>query len=252
MQRRHEPTIKTKSAALLAAEAAFAPSRQSTEQLLAQGSPQITVLRAKGVTAPPDHADLVPSSVSNSANSATSSEPQLSAPKAPRVFLLPSAHVESGSTPSERPLLEVQADEAGPGALALALPLALALALPLLGLGGSQSTPMRRARRSRSRPPPVTLVFSAISAAGDGAVQLPTDQERGSALRDQAQGDPPARRSGNLAAALAEIEPNFVAIGSAMRFTVDDSQMAMQWERLSKALDQIAVEIKTSSPTAIF
>jgi len=37
-----------------------------------------------------------------------------------------------------------------------------------------------------------------------------------------------------------------------MRFLADDQQMAVQWQRLSRALDQIAVEIRTSSPTAIF
>ena len=68
----------------------------------------------------------------------------------------------------------------------------------------------------------------------------------------QAKGDPPVRRLASLAAALAGIEPIFVAISSAMRFTVDDPQMAVQWERLSRALDQIAVEIRTASPTAIF
>jgi len=239
MQRRHEPTIKTKSAALLAAEAAFAPPRQSTEQLFARDSPQITVLRVKGVTAPLVRADSVLSSVSDSA---TSSEQKLSALKAPRVFLLTATPLDSGSTPSESPLREGQAEEAG------------LAALPLLGLGGTESKPVRRARRSRNRPPPVTLVFSAIAiaAAGDGAVQLPTDQGRGPALRAQSQGDPTAHRSASLAAALAEIEPTFAAISSAMRFTVDDLRMAVQWESLSRALDQIAVEIKTASPTAIY
>jgi hypothetical protein len=237
MQRRHEPTIKTKSAALLAAEAAFAPPRQTAEQLFERGLPRITVLRAKGVTALLDCAGSVPSSVSESANLR---EPQLSALKAPRVFLLTSAHVESGSTQSEWPLREVQADEAGPAAP------------PLLGLGGMESTPVRRARRSRKRPPPVTLVFSAIAVAGDGAVQLSTAQGPGPAMRVEAQGDLPAYQSARLAPALATVEPVFVAISSAMRFTVDDPQMAVQWQRLSRALDQIAVEIRTSSPTAIF
>lgn len=207
------------------------------EQLFARGSPRITVLRAKGVPAPVDRTDSGPSSVSESA---TSGGPQLSMPKAPRVFLLTAIPVESGSTPSEWPLRERQAEEAGPAALAF------------LGLGGMESTPVRRAKRSRSRPPPVTLVFSAIAAAGDGAAQLPTDQGHGPAMRAQAQGDQTARRSASLAAALAEIEPTFVAISSAMRFTVYDPQMAVQWQRLSRALDQIAVEIRTSSPTAIF
>jgi hypothetical protein len=236
MQRRHEPTIKTKSAALLAAEAAFAPPRQTAEQLFDRGSPRITVLRAKGVATTGDRTDSVPSSISDSA---TAGEAQFSAPKAPRVFLLTSAHVESGSTPSESPLRERQAEEAGPAAP------------PFLGLGDVESTPVRRARRSRSRPPPVTLVFSAI-AAGDGAAQLPTDQGHGPAMRAQAQGDPTARRWASLAAALAEIEPTFAAISSAMRLTVDDPRMAAQWEGLSRALDQIAVEIRTSSPTALF
>jgi hypothetical protein len=237
MQRRHEPTIKTKSAALLAAEAAFAPPRQTAEQLFTRGSPRITVLRAKGVATTGDRTDSIPSSVSDSA---TAGEAQFSAPKAPRVFLLTSAHVESGSTPSESPLREGQAEEAAPAAPTF------------LGLGGMESTPVRRARRSRSRPPPVTLVFSAIAAAGNGDAQLPTDQGPGPALRAEAQGDPTARRSASLAAALAEIEPTFAAIGSAMRFTVDDPRMAAQWEGLSRALDQIAVEIGTSSPIAIF
>ncbi len=237
MQRRHEPTIKTKSAALLAAEAAFAPPRQSTEQLFARDSPQITVLRVKGVTAPLVLADSVLSSVSDSA---TSSEQKLSALKAPRVFLLTATPLDSGSTPTESPLREGQAEEAGLAALAL------------LGLGGTESKPVRRARRSRNKPPPVTLVFSAIAAAGDGAAKLPTDQGPGPAMRAQAQGNPPAHRSASLAAALAEIEPIFVAISSATRFTVDDREMAVQWQRLSRALDQIAVEIKTASPTAFY
>jgi len=237
MQRRHEPTIKTKSAALLAAEAAFAPPRQTAEPLFDRGSPRITVLRAKGAPAPADRTDSGPRSISDSA---TSGGPQLSVPKAPRVFLLTSAHVDSGSTPSEWPPRDVQAEEAGPAAL--------------LGLGGVESTPMRRARRSRSRPPPVTLVFSviAVAVARDGAVQLPTYQGPGPAMRDEAQGDLPAYQSAGLAAALATVEPVFAAISSAMRFTVDDPRMAVQWESLSRALDQIAVEIKTSSPMAIF
>jgi len=235
MQRRHEPTIKAKSAALLAAEAAFAPPRQTAEQLFARGSPRITVLRAKGGTAPLVRADSVPSSVSESANSR---EPQLSALKAPRVFLLTATPVDSGSTPSDWPLREGQAEEAGPAAP--------------FGTGSATSTPVRRARRSRNSPPPVTLVFSAIAAAGDGTAKLPTDQGPGPAMRAQAQGNPPAHRSASLAAALAEIEPIFVAIRSAMRFTVDDLRMAVQWESLSRALDQIAVEIKAASPTAIY
>jgi len=141
MQRRHESTVKTKNAALLAAEAAFAPPRQTAEQLFDWGSSRITVLRAKGVSALLDRADSVPCSVSDSA---TAGEAQFLAPKAPRVFLLTSAHDESGSTPSESPLREGQAEEAGPAAP------------PFLGLGGMESTPVRRARRSRSRPPPVT------------------------------------------------------------------------------------------------
>ena len=234
MQRRHEPTIKTKSAALLAAEAAFAPPRQTAEQLFDRVSPRITVLRAKGVPAPVNRTDSGPCSASDSA---TPGGPQLSMPKAPRVFLLTA---KSGSTPSEWPLRERQAEEAGPAALAG------------VGLGNVESTPMRRARRSRRRPPPVTLVFSAIAAAGDGAAQLPTDQGHVPAMEAQAQGDPTARRSASLAAALAEIEPTFAAISLAMRLMVDDPQMAVQWQRLSRALDQIAVEIRTSSPTAIF
>jgi len=66
MQRRHEPTIKTKSAALLAAEAAFAPPRQTAEQLFDRVSPRITVLRAKGVPAPVNRTDSGPCSASDS------------------------------------------------------------------------------------------------------------------------------------------------------------------------------------------
>jgi len=85
MQRRHDPTNKTKSAALLAAEAAFAAPRQTSGQLVENGLPTITVLRVKATTAPADCTESGPR-VLTAAN--TTGKAQLPALKVPRVFLL--------------------------------------------------------------------------------------------------------------------------------------------------------------------
>ena len=228
MQRQHEPNIKTKSAARLAAEAAFAPPRQTSEPLFANGSPAITVLRIKRPAALAERIDAGQSEVSDVT---PSSEHPSSVPKAPRVFLLTSAHAKSGSTPAEWSQGQVQTEEAGQASHQ--------------GLGGAASTPVRRASRSRNRPPPVTLVFSAPAAVGsDGAGKHGSDFPMSPA---RAPRDPPAHISTSLASALAAIEPTFVVIRSAMCFTLEAPLVTAQWERLSGALDQIAVEIKASS-----
>ena len=221
MQHRHDPTIKTKSAALLAAEAGFAPPRQTTGQLVANSLPTITVLRLKATTAPADCTESGPRVLTGAHTTA-----QLPALKVPRVFLLKQAHVESGLTPAKWPLRQVLAEEAGSG--------------PGAGDGGAASSHLRRAKRSRRSPPPVTLVFSAIVAAGnDGQVRF----GKIAASQAQPQEDPPVLAA-SLAAALAEIEPVFAAISAASGFAVEDPQVTAQWERLSRALDEIAVEIK--------
>ena len=218
MQRRHDPTIKTKSAALLAAEAAFAAPRQTTGELVASGLPTITVLRVKATTAPADCTESGPRVLTGASTTA-----QLPALKVPRVFLLKQAHVESGLTPAKWPLRQVLAEEAGSG--------------PGAGDGGAASSHLRRAKRSRRSPPPVTLVFSAIVAAGnDGQVRF----GKIAASQAQPQEDPPVLAA-SLAAALAEIEPVFAAISAASGFAVEDPQVTAQWERLSRALDEIAV-----------
>jgi len=223
MQHRHDPTIKIKSAALLAAEAAFAPPRQTTGQPVANSLPTITVLRLKATTAPADCTESGPRVLTGAHTTA-----QLPALKVPRVFLLKQAHVESGLTQAEWPLRQVLAEEAGSG--------------PGVGDGGAASSHLRRAKRSRQRPAPVTLVFSAIAAAGndDGQVRF----GKVAASQAQAQSDPPALHSAGLAAALAEIEPVFAAINAASGFAVEDPQVTAQWELLSRGLDDIAVEIK--------
>ena len=230
MQRQQEPTIKTKSAALLAAEAAFAPPRQTTEQLFATGSPTITVLRGKGSAALAGLTETSPRAVTE-AN--ITSDAQIPTPKVPRTFLLKPAHGELGSRSSESwPLPEGSAEEAG--------------ALP--GRGGTASTPLRRVKRSRNKPPPVTLVFAATAAAGK-------DTARGSggeapASSAHAQRDMSVHRMAALTAALAEIEPIFAVIGSAMSFRIEAPAIAAQWERLSRALDELAAEIRAASGKA--
>ena len=221
MQRRHDPTIKTKSAALLAAEAAFAAPRQTTGELVASGLPTITVLRVKATTAPADCTESGPRVLTGARTTA-----QLPALKVPRVFLLKQAHVESGLTPAKWPVRHVLAEEAGSG--------------PGAGDGGAASSHLRRAKRSRRSPPPVTLVFSAIVAAGnDGQVRF----GKIAASQAQPQEDPPVLAA-SLAAALAEIEPVFAAVSAASGFAVEDPQVTAQWELLSRGLDDIAVEIK--------
>jgi hypothetical protein len=229
MQHRHDPTIKIKSAALLAAEAAFAPPRQTTGQPVANSLPTITVLRLKATTAPADCTESGPRVLTGAHTTA-----QLPALKVPRVFLLKQAHVESGLTQAEWPLRQVLAEEAGSS--------------PRPGDGGAASSYFQLAKRSRKRPPPVTLVFSAIAAAGndDGGERF----SKIALLQAQAQSDPPALHSAGLAAALAEIEPVFAAIIAASGFAVEDPQVKAQWERLSQALDEIAVEIKALSTDA--
>jgi hypothetical protein len=50
MHQQPESTNKTKSAGLLAAEAAFAPSRQTAEQQFSKSLPAVTVLRIEART----------------------------------------------------------------------------------------------------------------------------------------------------------------------------------------------------------
>jgi len=232
----HEPTTKTKSAARLAAEAAFAPPRQTSEPLSVKGLPEITFLRAKRVAAVAGCADSDPDSDPGAdpraddradPDETTWTEPQLHAPKVPRVFLVKSEDVESASTaPEPSAFREVQAQAAD---------------VPM-GRGGGVSTPAPRARRSRSKAPPVTWVFSAV--AGEGAAAVACDEVP--ELPSRTQGDLPGHNAVSLAAALAEIDPTFAAISAAMCFRVDDPQVPAQWERLSKALDQLSAEIKAS------
>jgi|GEM_PF-6035597 len=231
MHRTNESTVRTKSAALLAAEAAFAPPRQSNEQLFAKGLPAITVLRMKRTAA---LADRMESGQGEFYDAWTLREPQLPELKAPRVFLVGPAHGEFGSAASEWPKSRAQREEAGP-------------AVPT-GLDGAASTPVRRARRSRNRPLPVTLVFSAADAAGSDVVEENCHDLPASPAR--AQGGPPANNSASLAAALGAIEPTFVAISAAMGFTVEDPQVSAQWEHLSRELEQLAVEIRAASESS--
>jgi len=233
MHQRHKPTTKTKSAALLAAEAAFAPPRQTAERLFIKGSPAITVIRAKQAAAP---ADSTTSDLSAVSDATPSSELQFPAPKAPRVFLLKPVHVGFGSTPSETwPQREGHAEEAGAP----------------FGLDRAAPGPVRRAKRSRNIPPPVTLVFcavAAVAAAGGEAGNGPSGEIPASLT--EAQDNPPSHSLASLAAALAAMEPTFAAISAAISFTVEDPEVTAQWERLSTELDQIALEIRASSAKA--
>jgi len=111
-----------------------------------------------------------------------------------------------------------------------------------MGRGDGVSTPAPRARRSRNKAPPVTWVFSAV--AGEGAAAVACDEVP--ELPSRTQGDLSGHTSVSLAAALAEIDPTFAAISAAMCFRVDDPQVTAQWERLSKALDQLTAEIKAA------
>jgi len=232
MQSRHEPTNKAKSAALLAAEAAFFRPGEASEQLFAMGLPAITVLRARGTATLTDSTVSAAGAVSDEIRS---SEPQLPALKVPRVFLVKAAPLEDGSTPSDAwPLREVQAKDAG----------------ALEGLGEGATTPAHRAGRSRSRPPPVTLVFSASGAASYDDGQVMHDDVLAS--RDQTQGDPPEQSLACLAVALADMDHTFADISWATRFTLDDLRDTAQWERLSSELDQVALEIEAASAKAEF
>ena len=80
--------------------------------------------------------------------------------------------------------------------------------------------------------------------AGEGAAPAPCEEVP--ELPSRTQGDLPGHTSVSLAAALAELDPTFAAISAAMCFRVDDPQVPAPWERLSKALDQISIEIKAS------
>jgi len=230
MHQRHEPTTKTKSAALLAAEAAFAPPRQTTERLLIQGLPAITVIRAKLAAVSTGSAN---SNASAASDAAASREIEPHATKVPRVFLLKPAHTGFEATPPETPpQREVHAEEA-------AAPLHL-----------DRTAPSRagRTRRSRNRPPPVTLVFCAVAAADKAAGVVPDGELSASLAR--AQDKPPTHSLASLAAALAAMEPVFASIRTAMSFTVEDPEVTAQWEHLSRQLDQIAFEIRASSAKA--
>jgi len=228
-----------KSAARLAAEAAFAPAMPTTQPLLDTDPPEITVLRAKRVAVLPDGTASGPASLID-AN--TSTEPEPPAPKVPRVFLLKPAPVEFSSTASDlSPLRDAQPAEAG----------------DVRGGGTAAFTPVRRARRKQNKPRPVTLIFAASSyvttssgteAARTSGVAAPAPKTpTPSQTQTQTQGDTPAQRSADLSAALAKLTPTFAAIRSASCFTVADLHFAAQWQRLSRALDEIAVDIRAAS-----
>jgi len=230
-----------KSAARLAAEAAFAPAMPTTQPLFDTDLPEITVLRAKRVAVPPDGTASGPALLIN-AN--TSTAPQPPAPKVPRVFLLKPAAVEFSSTASDlSPLRDAQPAEAG----------------DVRSGGTAPFTPVRRAKRRQNKPRPVTLIFAASSyvttSSGTEAVRTsgvaapapktPTPTQ--TQTQTQTQRDTPAQRSADLSAALAELTPTFAAIRSASCFTVADLHFAAQWQCLSRALDEIAVDIRAAS-----
>jgi len=271
MQRLHHPTPETKSAARLAAEAAFAPARPTTPQPFDADSPAITVLRAKRVAILPDRTDAAAASLGDP-NAST--QPRQPALKVPRVFLLKSAPFDPGSTASGLPpLLDAQAAEAP----------------AVRSDGAAASTPVRRARRRQNKARPVTLIFAASSLAapsvprsastdaarlpGVGNAALPTQEQAQlhtqtqtetqpqpqpqpqphthtrtlAHTHTQTQEDASAPRSAGLSAALAELGPTFAAIHSAIGFTVADPQCCAQWHSLSRALDHIAAEIRNAS-----
>lgn len=239
MQRAHHPTTEMKSAARLAAEAAFAPAVPTTQPLFDTDLPEITVLRAKRVAAPPDGTAPGPASLDD-ANIST--EPQPPAPKVPRVFLFKPAAVEFSPTAFDLSMLrDAQPAEAG----------------DVRGGGTAAFTPVRRAKRKQNKPPPVTLIFAASNfvttssgteAARTSGVAAPAPKtQTPTPTPTQTQGDTPAQRSTDLSAALAELTPIFATIRSASCFTVADLHFAAQWQRLSRALDEIAVDIRAAS-----
>jgi len=238
MQRAHHPSNEMKSAARLAAEAAFAPALPPPQLLFGTDAPEITVLRAKRVAVRPDGTNAALTSFSAAD---ISTELQQSAPKVPRVFLLKPASVEFSL-----PLRDTQP----------------ANAQDVRSRDVAASTPVRRAKRRQNKPPPVTLIFaassSATTSAATGAARTssggPTLTPTEPSLRLQAntqqtlaQKDPAPQRSADLRAALAELIPTFAAIRSAAGFTVADFEFAAQWHRLSLALDSIAADISAAS-----
>ncbi len=219
MRRVHPPTTEPKSAARLAAEAAFAPAMPTRQPLSDSNPPEITVLRAKRVALRTDAADAAPAPP---------------APKTPRVFLLNPAGVD-GSTTAPDLSSHSHAQTAAAG---------------LVGSGRTAtSTPVPRAKRRLNKPQPVTLIFAAsspLTALADiDAAHAPSI--RAWALQPPTQEDASVQLSVDLSAALSELTPIFSVIRSATVFTVVDLQFAAQWQRLSKALDQTAADIKAAS-----
>lgn len=256
MHPQHQSNNQTKSAALLAAEAAFAPPRYPTDQLPARGSPAVTVTRVKRTAALADLRAVEPKAAEATAPSdaITASQPQRPAPRAPKVFLLKPANLGlDGVTSEVRPLREAQSEgfsaplgtaEAGcrPEHLAECTPMreslrrSMPLPMPL-------PKPMRKPRRDA--PLPVTLLYSAAPLLPKAAGAQP--QKAALASRVYGQEAQPVLGSARLAASLAEIEPVFAAIKAARGFELDDPQAKAQWDRLSKALDQLAAELRTLS-----
>ena len=221
MRRVHPPTTEPKSAARLAAEAAFAPAMPTRQPLSDSNPPEITVLRAKRVALRTDAADAAPAPP---------------APKTPRVFLLNPAGVD-GSTTAPDLSSHSHAQTAAAG---------------LVGSGRTAtSTPVPRAKRRLNKPQPVTLIFAASNSltalADTDAAHAPSFGARALQKSMPTQADAPAQRSVDLSAALSELTPIFSVIRSATVFTVVDLQFAAQWQRRSKALDQTAADIKAAS-----
>ena len=213
MHRQRQSNIQTKSAARLAAEAAFAPLCYPTEAPTARGSPTISFTRVKRkaalALAELKAVEAKPGQATAPTDLTSSSPPQLPAPRARQVFLLRPANAGLDSISSE-------------------------------------TRPLRLRKAKRNAPLPVTLLYSAVPVlAGSAGARL---QQDAPVPQVDVQAVPPVLGSARLAASLEEIEPVFAAIKAAMGFELEvpqlQTQFQAQWGKLSKALDQLAVELR--------
>jgi len=260
MHPQRQSNTHSKSAALLAAEAAFAPPRHTTEQLPARDAPVVTVARAKRTAASADLQAVAAKPVEATAPSdaTPSNHPQLSAPRARKVFLLKPANPGLDALASElSPLRDMRvgafsASQGTDGSGGRPLDLAKGTPGPVptptpTPTRASTLKPMRKAKRNA--PLPVTLLFSAMPFPPNPAGARP--QQDALASRAYVRGAPPVLESARLAASLAEIEPVFAAIQAAHCFELADPQTKARWDGLSKALDQLAAELRAMSLTPV-
>jgi hypothetical protein len=217
MHPQRQSNIQTKSAARLAAEAAFAPLSYPTEALTARSSPTISFTRVKRkaalALAELKAVEPKPGQATAPTDLTSSSPPQLPAPRARQVFLF-------------RPV------NAGLDSIS------------------SETRPLRLRKAKRNAPLPVTLLYSAAPVlAGSAGARL---QQDAPVPQVHVQDVPPVLGSAHLAASLGEIEPAFATIKAAMGFEHEDPQSQAQsqaeWGRLSKALDQLAAELRALPP----